>query len=587
MSSLRLPIILLSLATSAQLTPSQTFTPPPASSGAVSTNGTSPNTQWSNVLGNAIWFYEAQRSGELPSSNRVSWRNTSALNDGSDHGVDLSKGYYDAGDYSKQLFPLTWTLFSVCWGANTYGQGYDAAKQTAYLDSMLRWGLDWSINAHPEPTDIIVSVGSFNSSQDYWGGDQDIPEPRPSYMLNQTHPGTDMAAGLASMFAMCSLLYSPTSTLNFSSDTTLAKPADIANQTYANLLLTHARDAYSFAMNTTNYTTYSETLPLGGAAYTSSGFGDELTLGALSLALATNSSAYYAEAYSHYAEYTLAHDESFVLNWDDKTYAVYELFVEVALARPTLAVEAGLDRNVTGWKGQMERYLDALVLGTTRGYLTKGGLLYFEGDSNQASLNPALNVAMLMARYAPIATTSNRTEAYDTFAHRQLDYALGKNPLNAVYMVGQHPNSAKNPHSAPASGGNNASQINTNPPEMAHTLYGALIGGPNAADEFYDLRDDYPETEVALDYNAPLLSLAAWQVMTNENDPYFTALQAGTFTASSGTPCDDAYPCSSGGGGLSAGAKAGIAIGVILGVLFILALIWALWWRKRRTGRIF
>jgi endoglucanase len=63
---------------------------------------------------------------------------------------------------------------------------------------------------------------------------------------------------------------------------------------------------------------------------------------------------------------------------------------------------------------------------------------------------------------------------------------------------------------------------------MAHVLYGALIGGPNSADEFYDLRDgrsislpfsfaltscsDYPETEVALDYNAPLLSLTAWQV---------------------------------------------------------------------------
>lgn len=24
---------------------------------------------------------------------------------------------------------------------------------------------------------------------------------------------------------------------------------------------------------------------------------------------------------------------------------------------------------------------------------------------------------------------------------------------------------------------------------MAYTLYGALVGGPNAADEYYDLRD--------------------------------------------------------------------------------------------------
>ena len=52
---------------------------------------------------------------------------------------------------------------SICWGAIEYGQGlstklefitenltnleigYDITNQTAYLDSMLRWGLDWLI----------------------------------------------------------------------------------------------------------------------------------------------------------------------------------------------------------------------------------------------------------------------------------------------------------------------------------------------------------------------------------------------------------------------------------------------------------
>lgn len=38
---------------------------------------------------------------------------------------------------------MAFALFSICWGANTYGQGYDRANQTAYLDGMLRWGLDW------------------------------------------------------------------------------------------------------------------------------------------------------------------------------------------------------------------------------------------------------------------------------------------------------------------------------------------------------------------------------------------------------------------------------------------------------------
>jgi endoglucanase len=96
------------------------------------------------------------------------------------------------------------------------------------------------------------------------------------------------------------------------------------------------------------------------------------TLGALALALATNQSQYYAEAYNHYQTYSLAQDESFVLNWDDKTPAVFELFVEIALARPQLAEQASLTQNTTGWKTQMEGYLDKIVDGTSRGYLTKG-----------------------------------------------------------------------------------------------------------------------------------------------------------------------------------------------------------------------
>lgn len=77
--------------------PSPAILPPPAASGAVSSPSTNPNAQWSTLLNNLLYFYEAQRSGKLPSTNRVSWRNSSALNDGSDLGKDLTGGYYDAG----------------------------------------------------------------------------------------------------------------------------------------------------------------------------------------------------------------------------------------------------------------------------------------------------------------------------------------------------------------------------------------------------------------------------------------------------------------------------------------------------------
>ena len=77
--------------------PSPPFLPPPAASGAVTSQGNIPNSQWSTLLGNYLYFYEAQRSGHLPSTKRVSWRNDSSVNDGSDVGLDLSGGYYDAG----------------------------------------------------------------------------------------------------------------------------------------------------------------------------------------------------------------------------------------------------------------------------------------------------------------------------------------------------------------------------------------------------------------------------------------------------------------------------------------------------------
>ena len=47
------------------------------------------------ALKKSILFYEAQRSGKLPTNNRIDWRGDTFLNDGSDVGVDLSGGYFD------------------------------------------------------------------------------------------------------------------------------------------------------------------------------------------------------------------------------------------------------------------------------------------------------------------------------------------------------------------------------------------------------------------------------------------------------------------------------------------------------------
>ena len=50
---------------------------------------------YAEVLSKSILFFEAQRSGELPGSNRIPWRGNSALEDGSDNNIDLTGGWYD------------------------------------------------------------------------------------------------------------------------------------------------------------------------------------------------------------------------------------------------------------------------------------------------------------------------------------------------------------------------------------------------------------------------------------------------------------------------------------------------------------
>ena len=93
-----------------------------------------------------------------------------------------------------------------------------------------------------------------------------------------------------------------------------------------------------------------------------------------------------------------------------------------------------------------------------------------------------------------------------------------------------------------ASGGTDINNIDTSPVNETHVLYGAVVGGPDRADNFWDIRSDYPQTEVALDYNAPMLTLAAASVLTQTTDPYYTRLKAGARDAKkpTGAPCDAA-----------------------------------------------
>lgn len=69
---------------------------------------------YSQVLDLSFLFYEAQRSGKLPTTNRIKWRGDSGV-DHAYNGRDVTGGWYDAGDNVKFNLPMAWSAGVLAW----------------------------------------------------------------------------------------------------------------------------------------------------------------------------------------------------------------------------------------------------------------------------------------------------------------------------------------------------------------------------------------------------------------------------------------------------------------------------------------
>lgn len=120
---------------------------------------------------------------------------------------------------------------------------------------------------------------------------------------------------------------------------------------------------------------YQDAVPQVADAYGSSTFGDELTIAALFLAMAANSTDYFSQAENYYTQNNLAGQDD-IFNWDSKTPGIYVLFAEITSSR----TEFG--GNLTAWQNEAERYFDNIINGKSQASMTRGKL-----DSFQLSLS--------------------------------------------------------------------------------------------------------------------------------------------------------------------------------------------------------
>src|SRR3954469_21314738 len=432
---------------------------------------------YGEALQKSLFFYEAQRSGDLPATNHVNWRGDSGMNDGSDVGKDLTGGWYDAGDHVKFGLPMAASATMLAWGIVEYRDAYVQTGQLNNALEQLKWATDYFIKAHTATNELYGQVGAGGTDHAWWGPAEVMQMARPAFKVDSTHPGSDLAGETAAALAAASMAFRPTD------------PA------YANTLLSHARQLYTFA--DTFRGKYSDCITDAQGFYQSfSGYNDELVWGAIWLYRATSETAFLDKAQSYYAnlsnqQQTTIKSYKWTHAWDDKSYGCY-----VLLAKLT---------GATNYHQDAQRWLNWWTVGGTA--LGADGTRVNYSPGGQAvldqwgSLRYAANTAFFALIYSDAITDTVLKARYHDFAKRQIDYALGDNPRNSSFVVGFGANPPRNPHHRTAHG-SWTDQI-TSPTISRHILYGALVGGPKSNNDAYtDDRSDFTMNEVATDYNA-------------------------------------------------------------------------------------
>lgn len=463
---------------------------------------------YAEALQKALYFYDAEKCGVGISDQRLEWRGDCHVQDAAmpisgettnlspdlltqykdvfdpdgDGFIDVSGGYHDAGDHVKFGLPQTYATSTLEWAFYEFRESFEAIGEAEHIKEILRWGADYYLrstflNEEGEVIAFCYQVGEGSVDHNYWGPPElQMPEKygRPAYFATAENPASDQASGAAASLAV--------TYLNFIDE----------DPVYANECLTKAKALYKFA------TLYRGT-GYDGGFYNSSFDEDELSWAAVWLNIATGEESYLNDiiSVSESGQYTgwlkkiIASVQDnwqniWVHSWDTKWGGVFAKLASVTndpqhwyIFRWNLEYWSGIEHEDSGD--------DAYLQKTNAGFS-------FLNAWGSARYNAAAQFQALVYR------KYSQREDFADWAKGQMDYILGDNPMSRSYLVGYGEEHAMHPHHRAAHGSSTNSTLT--PENHAHTLWGALVGGPDAADKHKDATSDYVYNEVAIDYNA-------------------------------------------------------------------------------------
>ncbi|MCI7804546.1 MAG: glycoside hydrolase family 9 protein [Oscillospiraceae bacterium] len=411
---------------------------------------------YAKALQYSLYLYDANMCGpQVGETSQLDWRDDCHTYDSSvstPYGtMDLSGGFHDAGDHVKFGLPGAYSATMLGWGYYEFKNAFTQTGQAAHLQTITDYFCDYfkrcTVMNGSTVQAFCYQVGDGDTDHAQWCPPENQTLARPVYFATSSNPCTDVVAETAAALAM--------NYINFGNKEDL----------------TYAQALYSFAKSNNKANHQSQSY------YQGSCYLDDLALASILLYKATNTASYKSDCASWISQSNWAYTTNQPLCWDSVWPAVNAIY-----ANEWNRVSANIDVLKNGNK-------------TPQGYAC-------HSNWGSARYNTAQQLMGL------VYDKYNNSSSYTAWAKGQMEYLLGNNNAGYCYMVGYNSNSVTQPHHRAASGYNDFPSENRGVP-YKHVLVGALVGGPDNSDNYYDEADKYEYTEVATDYNAAFVGALA------------------------------------------------------------------------------
>lgn len=439
---------------------------------------------YAKLLQYSLYFYDANMCGtDVSEQSDLSWRGNCHTGDasvkktinGKEYTIDVSGGYHDAGDHAKFGLPQAYSASVLGLGYAYFKDAYVGLGQDVHLKKILDRFTDYFekctiLDESGNVVSFCYQVGEGHTDHDYWGPaeQQDARQGvrcNDVYLTDASTPCTDIVAESAAALAIYAAIY---------------KDEDPTN---ADTALEYAKKLIAYAESFDN-----KQASKGSAAndfYAGSSWKDDMALATIwtHKAIGESDTVYL----NKYNNYVTGCSTGWLLSWDDVSTAAYLAGGSSQLGNVSSIMNTKKQEDVTPQK-----------------------FTCVKGEWGSARYNTALQFTGL------VYDQMSGSKTYQNWIISQMQYLLGNNNARQCYVIGYNKNDPKHPHHRTASGYDDVNNHANDP--MKYTLYGALVGGPDASDTYIDSANKYQYAEVALDYNAAFVGAAAGLYLLNKDD---------------------------------------------------------------------